>query len=100
MVYSSGSLTYLPLNLRSEIFDNYKAHTKLGGINAFNAFVEKPFIQTAPDWGDEEYFYRSGDLLQMYWDWEILSFSEIIFDCESGGTPHRHAMDILIARKG
>ena len=99
VVYSSGSLTYIPPHLRSDVFQNYKAHTRTGGLNAFNAFVEKPFIETAPDWGDGERLYRSGDLLQFYWNWEILSFSEIIFDCESSGIPHRHAMDIMIARK-
>jgi len=32
---------------------------------------------------------------------ETLAFvkSEVIFDCESGGIPHRHCMDILIAEK-
>lgn len=99
VAYSSGSLTYIPPHTRQEAFDNYKQHTRPGGLNAFNAFVEKPFIATAPDWGTHEYFYRSGDLLQFYWDWEIVSFSEVIFDCNSSGVPHRHAMDVMIARK-
>lgn len=99
VVYSSGSLTYIAPEARSEVFENYKQFTNRGGLNAFNAFVEKPFITPAPDWGDDEYFYRSGDLLLVYWDWEIVSCSEIIFDCNSGGARHRHAMDTLIARK-
>jgi len=99
VVYSSGSLTYIPPGLREEVFQNYKTYTRIGGLNAFNAFVEKPFIDTAPDWGEDEYFYRTGDLLRLYWDWEIQSFSEVIFDCDSSGIPHQHAMDIMIARK-
>ena len=98
-IYSSGSLTYIPVPMRQEAFENYKRHTHPGGLNAFNVFVEKPFIATAPDWGEQEYFYRSGDLLHFYWDWEIISFSEVIFDCNSGDVPHRHAMDVMIARR-
>lgn len=99
VVFSSGSLTYISPNLRQERFDDYKQHTNPGGINVFNAFVEKPFIEVAPDWGNDEHFYKSGDLLRFYWDWEVVLFSEIIFDCRSSGTHHQHAMDIMIARK-
>lgn len=99
LVYSSGTLTFLPPAARSEAFANYKQWTRPGGIHAFNVFVEKPFLATPPDWGIDEYFYRSGDLMATYWDWEILSVTEVIFDCNSSGVPHRHAMDVLIARK-
>lgn len=99
LVYASGTLTYLPPQLRPEVFANYKQFTPVGGIHAFNVFVEKPFIATAPDWAPDEYFYRSGELLSYYWDWEILTFRESIFDCNSSGVPHRHAMDVMIARR-
>ncbi|SHJ72976.1 methyltransferase domain-containing protein [Alicyclobacillus tolerans] len=99
VVYSSGTLTYIVPTLRHDMFMNYKEHTNVGGFNVFNVFVEKPFIETAPDWGTDEYFYRSGDLLSFYWDWEIISFEEVIFDCNSSGVPHKHAMDVMIARK-
>ncbi|OPG17058.1 SAM-dependent methyltransferase [Ferroacidibacillus organovorans] len=99
VVYSSGTLTYISPALRQEKFLNYKEHTNIGGLNVFNVFVEKPFIKTAPDWGTDEYFYRSGDLLNLYWDWEIVLFEEVIFDCNSSGVPHKHAMDVMITRK-
>ncbi len=99
VVYSSGTLTYISPTLRQEKFRNYKEHTNIGGLNVFNVFVEKPFIETAPDWGTDEYFYRSGDLLNYYWDWEIISFQEVIFNCNSSGVPHKHAMDIMVARR-
>ena len=99
VVYSSGTLTYISPTLRQDKFRNYKEHTNVGGLNVFNVFVEKPFIETAPDWESDEYFYRSGDLLTYYWDWEIISFEEIIFDCNSSGVPHKHAMDVMFAKK-
>ncbi len=99
LIYSSGTLTFLPPEVRAEVFTNYKAQTNVGGYNVFNVFVEKPFIATPPDWGADEHFFRSGELLAYYWDWEIISFTEMIFDCNSSGVPHRHAMDVMIARK-
>jgi tellurite methyltransferase len=99
VVFSSGTLTFVPPHLRSEVFENYKRFTQGGGLNVFNVFVEKPYIPTPHDWGVDEYFYRSGELLAYYWDWEIVSFTEFGFDCNSGGVPHRHAMNVMIARK-
>lgn len=98
VVYSSGTLTYLPQDVRRAVFSNYKRFTRQGGLNAFNVFVEKPFLETPPDWGIDEHFYISGELLTYYWDWEIVKFEETIFDCNSGGVPHKHAMDVMIAR--
>ncbi len=71
----------------------------MGGLNAFNVFVEKPYLAVSPDWGADERFFRSGELLAHYWDWDIVDFAETTFDCMSGSVPLRHAMDMLIARK-
>jgi len=68
-VYSSGTLTYLPPHIRRDVFSNYKSFTRPGGLNAFNVFVEKPFLATPPDWGIDEHSYISGELLTYYWDW-------------------------------
>ncbi|HEX6989490.1 MAG TPA: methyltransferase domain-containing protein [Bacillota bacterium] len=99
VVYGSGTLTYLPPRLRAEVFSNYKRWTRPGGLNAFNAFVEKPYLPIPHDWGDDEYFFRSGELLGYYRDWQILHVDEMEFDCNSGGAPHRHAMAVVIARR-
>lgn len=100
VIFSTGALHYLPAEVRAARFADYKAHTAPGGLNTLSVFVEKPFIPPAPD---EEptiaHLYRSGELLGYYWDWEILWCTEEIFDCSSGGIPHRHCMDRVIARK-
>lgn len=100
VLYASGAITYLPPEARAERFAHFKAVTPVGGIHAFNAFVEKPFIAQAPDWGADEFYFRSGELLAYYWDWEILHINEFTFDCNSSGVPHRHAMEVMVARKG
>ncbi len=99
VVYASGTLHYLPPERRVAVLAQYKDATAPHGVHAFNAFVEKPFIPAPPDYARDEYFFRSGELLGTYWDWEILFCHEEIFPYRSGGVPHRHALNTLIARK-
>lgn len=87
---------------RRELCDSLKAHTADRGINALNVFVKKPFITRAPDsTRDEEkrHPWHSGELFGYYHDWLFHICREEIFDCNSGGKPHKHCMDTLIAQK-
>ena len=99
VIFSRGTLQYLPPEVRGQRFQNYKDRTSPDGIHALSVFVEKPFIPRAPDSNATEYLYKSGELMGYYWDWEILYSVEKIFDCMSGGIPHRHAVNRIIARR-
>jgi len=78
----------------------YKKKTTPGGLHMLNAFVDKPFIPRAHDSEDSERYWRSGELFSMYHDWAFrYTDAERIFDCGSGGKPHRHCMDTLIAER-
>lgn len=101
IIFSSGMLHFVPPAQREELCDSLKAHTTDMGINAMNVFVQKPFITRAPDsTRDEEKRnpWRSGELFGYYHDWLFHTCREEIFDCNSGGTPHKHCMDTLIAQ--
>lgn len=99
VILSTGTLQYLPPQTRAERFETYKEHTAPGGINVLSCFVEKPFIERAPDAEATAFPYRSGDLMGYYWDWEIIYCAEEIFDCMSSGIPHKHAVNRIIARR-
>jgi len=99
VIFSTGTLHYLPLEGRSRRFQNYKKCTSPGGINALSVFVRKPFIARAPDAEEAAFPYTSGELMSYFWDWEILYCTEEIFDCMSSGVPHRHAANRIIARR-
>jgi tellurite methyltransferase len=99
IIFSTGTLHYLPPEVRSQRFQSYKDHTSPDGVNALSVFVEKPFIPRAPDAEENAYLYKSGELMGYYWDWEILYSVERIFDCTSGGIPHQHAVNRIIARR-
>lgn len=102
IIFSSGVLHFICQTERQEICHSLKEHTSPRGINAMNVFVEKPFITRAPDGTRDEskrHPWRSGELFGYYHDWMFHTCKEEIFDCDSGGTPHKHCMDTLIAQK-
>lgn len=102
IIFSSGVLHFIPQTQRQELCQSLKAHTADTGINALNVFVQKPFITRAPDHTRDEkkrHPWYSGELFAYYHDWLFHTCREEIFDCNSGGTPHKHCMDTLIAQK-
>ncbi|GIO30956.1 MULTISPECIES: methyltransferase domain-containing protein [Paenibacillus] len=98
VLFSSGVLHYIKPELRDEIFGNYKRFTRPNGLHVLNAFVHKPFIAPPPENETNAYLWRSGELPGHYEDWYLYESSEVVFDCNSSGVPHQHAMTKLIAR--
>jgi tellurite methyltransferase len=98
VVFCSGALNNLPRRIRASRFEHFKANTAPGGINAMNADVPKPYI---PPHSMNPFAspFHSGELLGYYWDWQILDSGQGEFISNSGGVPHRKAMDVVIARK-
>lgn len=99
ILFSSGVLHYIHPKYRKEIFENYKHHTNKNGMHFFNVFVQKPFIAPPPEKETNAYVWKSGELLSHYHNWLIESSPEVIFDCNSSGIPHQHAMSKVFARK-
>ena len=102
IIFSSGTLHYLSLKHRERLIQSIKKHTLNGGMHALNVFVKKPFIKMAPDSEEKELSadsWYSGELMRYYHDWMFHSSEEVIFDCNSGGIPHKHCMNIIIAEK-
>ena len=98
ILFSSGSLHYVPDGMRGELFENYKRHTRPNGLHVFSVLIPKAFIPPAPDEEPSACTWISGELLTHYHDWKIEYSIEEIFDCMSGGVPHQHAISRVIAR--
>ena len=99
VIFSTGTLQYLAPDIREACFEHFKAATRPSGLNVHSAFVKKPFIPKAPDGESTSHSYKSGELFGYYWDWEFLYCTEEIFDCNSSGVPHKHAVNRMIAKK-
>ncbi len=99
IIFSVGSLHYIPQEVREDIFTNYKDHTEENGLHMLSVFVKKPFIEPAPEGEKNSHKWISGELLTYYHDWMIEYSTEEIFDCMSSGIPHKHATNRVLARK-
>lgn len=99
VLFSSGVLHYIKPQIREELFKNYKQFTNKNGLHVFNVFIQKPFIDPAPEKEPTACKWISGELFMHYHDWLIKDCNEVIFDCNSLGIPHKHAMNKIIVQK-
>jgi tellurite methyltransferase len=99
VLFSTGVLHYIPQGLRPEIVRNHKGFTSPSGLSVFSIFVKKPPVVRAPDGETTAQRWVSGELFTDYYDWRIEYCTEELLDCKSGGMPHQHAVNRMIARK-
>ena len=99
IVYSIGTVQYIEPENRQQQFDHFRQNTSQGGVHAIFAFVDHPDVPTPPDWTENEFFYKPGELKEYYSTWNILATEDVVFEDESGDTLHEHAAEILIAEK-
>lgn len=93
LVYSIGAIQYLEPGNRVGQFGHLRERTSPGGLHALFAFTDHPDVPPAPDWGDDEYTYAPGELLDYYPGWTCLYSRAFVFEDDSGGTVHRHAAE-------
>jgi tellurite methyltransferase len=98
LIFSTNTLQFMPVKHRKNIIGDYKNHTVTDGYNVFAVFVKKPYIQV-PNHEKSSKPWTSGELFSYYWDWQIEFCGETVYDCDCGGTPHKHAVNTLIAKK-
>lgn len=99
ILFSSGTLQYIPRELREDIFAHYKEFSKPGAIHVFTVPVYKPFIPRDPGADDTEHDWLSGEIFTLYHDWQIEFCAEEILDYLSDGISRQFAVNRIIARK-
>lgn len=95
LVYSCGAIHYVPRRERAGLFPRLKALTLPGGYNAHIVFTDRAMYVEKGEVID--YFVR-GELPGVYANWLILRREERMIACAQDGTPHRHSVELLIAR--
>ena len=99
IIYSTGTIQYLKEENIAGFFEKVRRLTNPNGLNYFNVFVEKAFLELPPDWDREEKMWKSAELFTWYPDWKIHLVDEKIFEDNSGGIPHFHCMDSILAER-
>ncbi len=95
LVYSCGASHYVPRRERARLFPRLKALTLPGGYHACIVFTDRAVYREKGEVID--YFVR-GELPGVYANWLILRREERMIACAQDGTPHRHSVELLIAR--
>jgi tellurite methyltransferase len=95
LVYSCGTIHYVPRRARVRLFRRLKALTLPGGYHAHIVFTDRAVYQEKGE--VIEYFVR-GELSRAYADWRVLQCEEQMIPCAQDGTPHRHSVEQLVAR--
>lgn len=99
LVYSAGTIQYLKPETREKQFHHFQEQTSPGGLHALLTFVDHPDIPPAHDWSENESLYAPGELRTYYEGWRCLHFRSFVFDDDSGGEPHQHAVEEYIFEK-
>ncbi len=100
IIYAKDFLYHVPPQDRTRIFEMIQANTNVGGLNALNAYVEKSFLGEPPEWRNDKYFYQTAELFGYYGkNWRLEIIDEYYFDCNNGGVPHQHCVDVMLAKK-
>jgi len=98
VLYSCGAIQYLRPENREAQFARFRDVTTPGGVHVLFAFVDHPDVPTPPDWTAAERFYAPGELRSYYSGWTVLDERELLFEDDSGATPHEHAAEVVVAR--
>ncbi len=95
LVYSCGTIHYVPRRARARLFPRLKAVTRPGGYHAHIVFTDRAVYREK---GEVVDYFARGELSRAYADWRVLQCEEQMIPCAQDGTPHRHSVEQLIAR--
>ena len=96
LIYSSGSIHYLPRRVRTHLFARIKSQTRPEGLNAHVVFTDRLVYVEFNEVID---YFHTGELRNEYRDWGVLVYRESTIKCQQDGTPHRHGIAKLITRR-
>lgn len=96
LVYSCGAVHYVPRVERDRLLHTAKTQTRPGGLHAHIVFTDREIYV---EMGEVIDYFLPEELLRLYADWAVLVREEGAIDCAQDGSPHRHSVEKLIARR-
>ena len=95
LVYSCGASHYVPRRERARLFPRLKALTLPGVYHACIVFTDRAVYREK---GEVIDYFVPGELARTYANWLILRLEEQTIPCAQDGTPHRHSVEVLVAK--
>lgn len=95
LVYSCGSIHYVPREDRPRLFAGLKALTPPGGYHAHVVFTDRSVYVEK---GERIDYFVPGELGGFYAGWLTVKRDQKMISCAQDGTPHRHSVEEVITR--
>jgi tellurite methyltransferase len=95
LVYSCGSVHYVPRTVRGRLFRKLWSLTRTEGLHAHIVFTDRAIYMEK---GERIDYFTPGELVALYADWLIVACEKRLIDCRQDGTIHRHSVEQLVAR--
>jgi tellurite methyltransferase len=95
LVYSCGSVHYVPRTVRGRLFRRLEALTRAEGLHAHVVFTDGVIYQEKRERID---YFTPGELAAFYAGWLVVAWEARLIDCRQDGTTHRHSVEQLVAR--
>jgi tellurite methyltransferase len=95
LVYSCGSIHYVPRGVRGRLFRRLRSLTRTEGLHAHIVFTDWAIYMEK---GERIDYFAPGELVALYDDWLIVACEKRLIDCRQDGTIHRHSVEQIVAR--
>ena len=94
LIYSCGSIHYVPRRERAELFARLRAMTAPGGLQAHIVFTDRHVYEER---GERIEYFEPGELAGAFAPGEVLRREERMIDCKQDGRRHQHSVEVLLA---
>lgn len=96
LIYSCGTIHYVPREQRGQLFRRLAAMTRPGGRQAHVVFTDRLVHEEKGEIVD---YFTAGELRQAFAEWRVLRSGEQVINCAQDGTAHGHSVDELAAAR-
>ena len=96
LIFSCGTIHYVPRADRRRLFRRLAAMTRPGGSQAHVVFTDRHVYEEKGEIVD---YFTAGELREAFVEWQMLRTGERLISCAQDGTVHGHSVEELAAAR-
>jgi tellurite methyltransferase len=96
LIFSCGTIHYVPRSDRRSLFRRLAAMTRPGGHQAHVVFTDRHVHEEKGEIVD---YFTAGELREAFVEWQVLRNGERVISCAQDGSVHGHSVEELVAAR-
>jgi tellurite methyltransferase len=96
LIFSCGTIHYVPRAERRPLFRRLAAMTRPGGYQAHVVFTDR---QVHEEKGEIVDYFTAGELREAFVEWQVMRSGERVISCAQDGSVHGHSVEELVAAR-